>query len=207
MAFSGLVTLEELALNNNSLDILQSPWFLGLTALSKLSLALNQISYLPPRMFENLARLEELVVSSNQIQYLSMDTFYGLASLIRLDLSNNKILFINSEAFQPLQVLRYLLLSNNRLTSLPILPNSITFLVLHANPWDCSCQLVDSVESWLDTIEESALMVCKTPANLAGGQVISARLQGCSPTNPYLPPPTIWNLSFLYGFLGKDKWR
>ncbi|XP_060106603.1 uncharacterized protein LOC132580014 [Heteronotia binoei] len=204
MVFSRLVTLQELALNNNSLDILQSPWFLGLMALSKLSLALNRISYLPPRMFENLARLEELVISSNEIQYLSMDTFYGLASLAQLDLSNNKILFINNDAFQPLKALRHLLLSNNRLTALPVLPNSITSLLLHSNPWDCSCQLVVSVESWVNTIQEAALVVCSTPPRLAGCQVIRARLEVCSSSSSdsNLPPSTIWNLSFLYGFLG-----
>ncbi|XP_077162322.1 uncharacterized protein LOC143821820 [Paroedura picta] len=201
-AFSGLTALEDLALNNNSLDILQSPWFLGLAALSKLYLALNRIAYLPPKTFENLARLEELVISSNQIQYLSMDTFYGLASLVRLDLSSNRILFINSEAFQPLQALRRLLLADNRLTALPVLPSSVTFLLLHANPWHCSCQLVDSVESWADRIQESALMVCNTPPGLAGCQVISARLKGCSTSDSSLPLPTFWNLSLLYGFLG-----
>lgn len=205
MTFSNLVTLEELALNNNSLEILQSPWFLDLMALSKLSLALNKISYLPPRMFENLARLEVLVIASNQIQYLSLDTFYGLVSLIRLDLSNNKIQFINSDAFQPLQVLQYLLLFDNKLTALPGLPSSITFLLLHENPWDCTCQLLDSVESWGDKIQESALMVCNTPPSLAGDQVINAELETCSPSasNPNLPPVAILNLRLLFGFLGK----
>ncbi|XP_054853236.1 uncharacterized protein LOC129341903 [Eublepharis macularius] len=204
--FSSLGALEELTLNNNSLDILQSPWFLGLSALSKLSLALNRISYLPPRMFENLARLEELVISSNQIQYLSMDTFYGLASLARLDLSNNKILFINNEVFQPLQALRHLLLSDNKLTALPVLPNSIATLFLHANPWDCSCQLVNSVVPWADRIQESALVLCSTPASLSGFQVTSAKLEGCSSpssaSESNFLPQTVFNLIFLCVFLG-----
>ncbi|XP_063172528.1 reticulon-4 receptor-like 2 [Candoia aspera] len=209
LAFSGLLYLEELILTNNSLDILRRTWFLEMPGLNKLFLAINRITYLPPRTFENLNKLDELVVSSNMIQYLPMDAFFGLLSLTKLDLSSNKILFINHEAFQPLQALKYLLLFQNRLTTLPGLPNSITFLFIHRNPWVCDCQLIHSMELMQAKIQLPAAVTCKRPPFLAGHQVSSSKLLGC--TSSYLSsslfstidllPSNPRNVKLIFGLL------
>ncbi|KAM6431071.1 uncharacterized protein PHA67_001884 [Liasis olivaceus] len=174
--------------------------------LSKLFLAINRITYLPPRTFENLNKLDELVVSSNMIQYLPMDAFFGLLSLTKLDLSSNKILFINDEAFQPLQALKYLLLFQNRLTTLPGLPNSITFLFLHRNPWVCNCQLIHSMELMQAKIQSPAGVTCKRPPFLAGHPVTRSKLLGCtsSPTS-YLSSSLFSTIDFLPSNSGNVK--
>ncbi|KAG8141747.1 hypothetical protein E2320_006435 [Naja naja] len=214
LAFSGLLYLEELVLANNSLDVLKGTWFMEMPKLKKLSLALNRITYLPPRTFENLNTLDELEVSSNMIQYLPMDAFLGLVSLTKLDLSINKILFINQEAFQPLQALQDLLLFQNRLTTLPTLPDSINFLLLHRNPWVCNCQLIQSMQSVEAKIQLPTGVTCKRPLFLEGQQVTSSKLLGCAPLpSSYLPSPLFstfdfpliraGNVKLICGLLGK----
>lgn len=204
MAFAGLGSLEELILTNNTLDAVKKSWFFEMTGLHRLFLTDNRITYLPPKTFESLGKLDHLIVSSNRIQYLSMDTFYGLTSLTTLDVSSNEILFIHMEALQPLQALKYLLLFKNRLTVLPILPVSVNFLFLHENPWDCNCQLANSIKSFTDKVQTTQGAVCDKPPSLAGRRMTDTKPEGCPSLSSNIPPQTILNLRLLFGFLGKS---
>ncbi|XP_066569145.1 uncharacterized protein LOC136758557 [Amia ocellicauda] len=171
-SFADLMNLTSFTLSNNALNTLRKPWFQSMVSLENLQLENNGITYLQPRLFENLLHLKKLNLSSNLISYVSTDTFFGLRNLIELDLADNKVMSISDDAFSPLRNIEGIALFHNNLKVLPTLPASTSTLQLHSNPWLCSCVLVSTLTVLRERVMLPASVVCASPAEVKGRQVL-----------------------------------
>ena len=122
--FSGLDRLRNIILDDNDLTTLRSDVFSGLFSLEDLSLRRNVLESLPPDVFSGLGSLRRLFVTGNTkdnnvLESLPPDVFSGLDSLINLELHNNGLTSLPPDVFSGLGSLINLSLSDNALTSLP----------------------------------------------------------------------------------------
>ncbi|XP_060551042.1 uncharacterized protein LOC117670266 isoform X2 [Pantherophis guttatus] len=154
----------------------------------------GNLSEIPPLSFSNFTSLYFLSITGFLVSSLADFTFFTpyVNPLKILDLSNNQL---------------------NRLTTLPTLPDSIKFLVLHRNPWVCNCQLIQSMQSVEAKIQSPTGVTCERPSFLAGHQVTSSKFLGCDPSpSSYLsshlfstidfPPLRSGTLKLICGLLG-----
>ena len=118
--FDGLTSLDQLLLNNNSLETLPPGVFDGLTALTVLWLPANGLTELPAGVFDDLTALETLFLGDNDLTTLPDDVFDKLTALTWLQLSDNKLTALPSGVFDRLTALTVLELEKNiGLTELP----------------------------------------------------------------------------------------
>ena len=117
--FDGLINLEELYLNSNSLTALPVGVLDSLTTLKLLALAGNELTTLPVRAFDSLTNLQNLGLSSNQLTTLPAGVFDGLANLQLLQLQNNQLAALPAGLFDGLTSLVRLWMWENQLTTLP----------------------------------------------------------------------------------------
>ncbi|XP_062900699.1 leucine-rich repeat-containing protein 24 [Mobula hypostoma] len=144
-------SLVELALNGNRIQQLDRSIFQGLGHLRVLYLAANQISRLAGFTFHELQRLQELHLQQNNLQSLDEQAFVGLSSLALLDLSDNCLHTLHYASLQPLR--------------------SLQELRLIGNHWRCDCSL-HWLRAWIVREGHRLLLgkalVCAEPPRLAG---------------------------------------
>ena len=147
---NGLVSLEQLFLNNNFFKQFDDFVFVKFNnSLTYLDVSFNQVENVTRFEFNGLHNLTELIISNNYIGSIEDDSFQSQSSLTKLDLSYNRIKSIASRTFSGLSSADDINLSNNQigeidteaLNSLPSLVN----LDLSNNPlqgqyltFDCS---------------------------------------------------------------------
>ncbi|XP_008416169.1 uncharacterized protein LOC103469897 isoform X3 [Poecilia reticulata] len=152
----------------------------------------NSLSNVNQNWFRNPETVTELDFSSNLIKYLNESNLTGLTNLKKLNLRGNKIHTIHPDAFRSQRKLTDLDLSDNQLTRLSpqifTSLKSLTSIRLYGNPWSCSCDAQDFVDS-LKELNTSLLvnrmsMKCKTPPHLKGRPVFNVSV--CSTATPPL---------------------
>ncbi|NWW13075.1 LRC26 protein, partial [Oreocharis arfaki] len=148
------------------------PWSL-LSNTSSLRLGYNFITVLGPRSFPPLPGLRLLGLAHNRLQLIHGQALLGLGALQELDLSHNLLTALTPETFLPLTSLATLNLGSNRLGELePGVPGALPqlrALLLHDNPWVCSCSILP-LWSWLshnrEKVQEKNLLLCRVPEQL-----------------------------------------
>ncbi|XP_011695851.1 PREDICTED: leucine-rich repeats and immunoglobulin-like domains protein 3 [Wasmannia auropunctata] len=90
-AFSKLLRLNYLYLDDNKIEELKNDVFQGLESLLSLTLARNDMKTIEPRAFRGLTTLHTLDLRHNSIRDLRKGTLAELTGLKQLNLANNKI--------------------------------------------------------------------------------------------------------------------
>ncbi|MEQ2240685.1 hypothetical protein ILYODFUR_017738 [Ilyodon furcidens] len=166
-AFSSLSNLKVLILDGNRLSNINQNWFRNPAAISELALSFNQMEDLNESNLKGLTNLKKLKLNGNRIQSIHPDSFSSQSMLTDLDLSENRLMRLSLHIFSSLK--------------------SLMFIRLYGNPWNCSCDAQDFVES-LKEMNTSLLVnlmsvTCETPPHLKGLPVIN--VSACSTA----PPP------------------
>ena len=117
--FSGLSSLEFLALDNNSLRSLPEGVFSELGSLKRLWLWDNFLEALPESVFQGLDSLQRLLLDGNGLHSLPEGVFRGLNNLDALWLQDNSLSSLPPGVFDGLNSLRILLLEGNDFIVLP----------------------------------------------------------------------------------------
>ena len=156
--FSGLVSLQTLKLQKNSLDNLHDlpGIFTPLGSLVELDLTSCHIRQFASGTFANLTILLQLYLSDNQLTSIPKDAFQGLHNLRVLQLQSNSIAFIEQLLFKGTNELELLYLQNNHISTVAsntFMPQSLIRFNIALNPLTCDCQLA-WFRHWLEEVEE-----------------------------------------------------
>ncbi|KAK2837963.1 hypothetical protein Q5P01_015175 [Channa striata] len=150
-AFSSFQNLSSLSLNRNAVTQVNSHWFGRPTVLNELSLTENLIEVVNEVSLSGLTGLTKLSLNKNRIRTIAPNSFSSQTSLAELDLSENNMSRVSPGAFRSLKSTR---------------------IRLNENPWDCSCEAQDSVDTLKDLWNRSLLdpqgVTCGSPAPLKG---------------------------------------
>lgn len=126
-AFSSLLKLQGLILNNNKLSNINPNWFKNPATIDEVDLSFNQIKDLNKSSLMGLSNLKKLKLNGNMIQTIHPDSFSSQSRLTDLDLSENQLTRLSSRIFTSLK--------------------SLTVIKLYGNPWNCSCDAQYFVDS------------------------------------------------------------
>ena len=102
-SFFDLPSLQELNVDEQTLETMETETFVNLPKLRVLDLSNQSLTSLPARGFFNLSNLTKLNLSKNKIKKLEDNTFYNLPNLVHLDLSKNVELLKVGNMFEHLK--------------------------------------------------------------------------------------------------------
>lgn len=154
--FLNMPSLQNVILEQNSLEEWNPNAFLKTPNINLLNLAANDLKYLPEDSFTNLKKLKHLLLSENLIENLHENAFRGLNNLEVLDLSLNRLVSLPENLFAPPSFskvsgsrvykkvsIKTLHLNRNHFSFLSerILADlsETKFISTRQNPWKCSC--------------------------------------------------------------------
>ncbi|XP_065103864.1 toll-like receptor 9 [Paramisgurnus dabryanus] len=198
--FQGLTNLTHLDISENKLKSFSPEVFVNLPpTLRVLRVDSNMLSYFPWGNISALKDLCYLNLSENMLSFLPSNHFE--LNLISLDLSHNRLIAIPRAFFSRAKYLKDLMLNHNQLKFLNVqaLPwsfhkthticgsekhkNASCKLVLHANPFTCSCVTSEFAkflrETNLNVPHLTTHIHCAYPESLAGVNVLSIDLRSC----------------------------
>lgn len=183
-----LSSLQELRLDHNLLQHLDSSSLQDSENLKKLDLSYNRIRAIDVRAFLSLSRLSLLNLEGNRLNALTDGLLSRQQSLEVLLLGHNNISAIEAEALAPLRSLTLLGLQGNQLEHIRFktflkLQTTSTHLQMSSNPWTCDCEL-QRVFSKIQYVrhlhvEDYKDIVCHGPAHQSGGSLASLDSQLC----------------------------
>ena len=99
-AFDRLTQLRFLSLNRNEIQAIEQDAWLLLGSLKYLELKGNRLSAITANMFTHLQSLTRLELQGNNIRRIEYGAWLGLESLYALDLSHNGLTVIHSQMFR-----------------------------------------------------------------------------------------------------------
>lgn len=144
---AGLINLHLIVMKNCTLQELHRDAFKGLTILIELDLSYNDLTVLPSGLFKDTLKLRKLLLNNNKIQHLQANLFKDLIFLSQADFQNNQIKEVEVGTFVNVSSLININFDSNNLTTLrkEIFENitKLVSLTLVANPWNCTCQLME----------------------------------------------------------------
>lgn len=183
-----LSCLQELRLDHNLLQHLDSVSLRDSDNLRKLDLSYNHIQTVDIRAFNSLPRLRLLNLQGNRLNVLSGGLLSRQQGLEVLLLSHNNISVIETEALAPLSSLTLLGLQGNQLEHIKFktflkLQTTSTHLQLSLNPWTCDCEL-QRVFSKIRSVrhlhvEDYEDITCHAPHQQVGVSLASLGSQLC----------------------------
>ncbi|RWS15964.1 insulin-like growth factor-binding protein complex acid labile subunit [Dinothrombium tinctorium] len=106
------LSLRELYLEDNLLEVIEASSFKGLVNLERLFLKRNRIHTLEQGAFSDLYSLKQLDLQSNFLENFTSAVFANLTNLESLDLSRNKFKYLSGESFVGMTSLKVLILSH-----------------------------------------------------------------------------------------------
>ncbi|KAI7789923.1 toll-like receptor 9 [Triplophysa rosa] len=198
--FQGLTKLTHLDISENHLKSFSPKAFVNLPpTLRVLRVDSNMLSYFPWGNISVLKDLCYLNLSGNMLSFLPNNHLE--LKLISLDLSHNRLTVIPKTFFSHAKNLKNLMLNHNQLKFLDVhaLPwsfrkgsticasgqhqNASCKLVLHANPFACSCVTSEFAKFLRETVlnvpQLTTHIHCAYPQSLAGVNVLSIDLRSC----------------------------
>ncbi|XP_041854686.1 leucine-rich repeat-containing protein 24-like [Melanotaenia boesemani] len=166
-AFSSFLNLRNLSLGGNMLSQINTNWFANPAALRELTLTHNLVEVVNESTVNRLTNLTKLILNKNRIKHVHPNSFSSQSLLAELDLSENRLSWVSPQVFRSLRSLRS--------------------IGLDRNPWNCSCDHKDFVDSIKELKSRSQLerpmdVTCETPPPLKGQPVWNVSV--C----PVLPP-------------------
>lgn len=183
-----LSSLQELRLDHNLLEHLDSSSLGDFENLKKLNLSYNHIKTMDAGAFKGLSRLSLLNLEGNKLQVFKEGLLNRQQSLEVLLLGHNNISVIEPKALAPLRSLTLLGLQGNQLVHIRFktflnLQTTSTHLQLSLNPWICDCEL-QRVFSKIWRVRHLQVgdykeIVCHAPAQLAGVPLSSVDSKLC----------------------------
>ncbi len=184
-----LSSLQELRLDHNLLQHLDSSSLTDAENLRKLDLSYNCLRMMDVGAFGGLSRLSLLNLEGNRLNVLRASLLSRQQSLEVLLLGHNNISVIETEALAPLRSLTLLGLKGNQLqrirfkTFLKLQPTTTTHLQMSSNPWTCDCEL-QRVFSKIQHVRYLHVhdykdIICHAPAQQAGSSLASLDSQLC----------------------------
>ena len=144
--FAGYPALQEIYFSNNRIDTIAPDAFRGLRNLQILDLSGNKLTSFPTEALKHTKYVREVNFKGNPIKYILEDDLKHLPNLEIISFENNWLERIHPKAFAGSKKLEEINLVNNELKSLSSemeaqLPESLKFLRLYQNPWNCDCKL------------------------------------------------------------------
>ncbi|TWW64417.1 Leucine-rich repeat-containing G-protein coupled receptor 5A [Takifugu flavidus] len=135
-AFNDLQNLQSLRLDANHISDVPAGSFSGLRSLRHLWLDDNALEEVPVEALSHLPVLQAMTLALNHISHIPDHAFSKLGRLVVLHLNNNRIVSMGTNCFQGLHSLETLDLNSNRLVQFPApvrsLPN-LRELGFHSN--------------------------------------------------------------------------
>lgn len=117
--FIDFTNLKYLSLTDNKLKELHQNIFANTTNLITLEIANNFLESLPEKVFQNLHKLEKLYLSSNKLKELPDNIFKNLVNLKALDLYDNHLMQLPEGVFSGLTSVFHIRLNTNWLAMVP----------------------------------------------------------------------------------------
>lgn len=184
----GLSSLQELRLDRNLLQHLDSTSLADFENLRKLDLSYNRIRTMDVRALGGLSRLRLLNLEGNRLNVLKEGLLSRQQSLEVLLLGHNNISVVQTEALAPLRSLTRLGLQANQLQHIKfktflMLQTTTTHLQMSSNPWTCDCDL-QRVFGKIHRVRHLRVsdyedITCSAPAQLAGSSLASQDSRLC----------------------------
>uniref|UniRef100_A0A8C9WX61 LRRCT domain-containing protein n=1 Tax=Sander lucioperca TaxID=283035 RepID=A0A8C9WX61_SANLU len=216
-----LPSLQELRLDHNLLQHLDSTSLVDFENLRKLDLSYNRIRAMDVRAFSSLSRLSLLNLEANRLNVLKDGLLSRQQRLEVLLLSHNNISLIENEALAPLRSLTLLGLKGNQLEhirfktflKLQTTTTTTTHLQLSFNHWTCDCELqrvfgkIRRVQHL--HVDDYKDIICHAPAQQAGSFLESLDSQLCITETASVLVITITVVLAVIGTLvkGEHNWK
>ncbi|XP_044033456.1 leucine-rich repeat-containing protein 24 isoform X2 [Siniperca chuatsi] len=207
---------QELRLDHNLLQYLDSTSLVDFENLRRLDLSYNRIRAMDVRAFGSLSRLSLLNLEGNGLYVLQDGLLCRQQSLEVLLLSHNNISVIETEALAPLRSLTLLSLQGNQLKHIRFktflkLQTTTTHLQMSSNPWICDCEL-QRVFSKIQHVRHLRVLdykdiVCHAPAQQAGSSLASLDSQLCIAETASVLVITITVMLAVIGALVKAEYN
>lgn len=213
----GLSSLQELRLDHNLLQHLDSASLCDFEKLRKLDLGYNRIRTMDVGAFGSLSRLSLLNLEGNGLNVLKDGLLSRQRNLEVLLLSHNNLSVIETEALAPLWSLTLLGLQGNQLqhirfkTFQKLQTTTTTHLQLSSNPWTCDCEL-QRVFSKIQRVRHLHVrdykdIICHAPAQRAGSSLASLDSQLCLAETASVLVITITVMLAVIGALVKAEYN
>ena len=134
-AFSKMIKLEFLSLDENKLTEVRTDMWTGLEALATLYLDYNEITHIENGAFAGAPHLGSLSLASNNITNITEGTFKGIGNLQALRLYKNQLVEINMDMFKETPNLTSLSIDGNSITTIEAgsFTTKMKYLYLHDN--------------------------------------------------------------------------
>lgn len=145
----------EIYLDGNDLGELGSHVFIGKKKLQVLFLNGSNIAAIHNRTFNGVTGLQVLHLENNKLQELRGFEFDQMENLNELYLDHNAIAHVGNTTFSAMKQLEVLRLDDNKIANfspwqqLAAAAATLEKVSLDGNAWQCSCEAVGRLESWL----------------------------------------------------------
>lgn len=194
--------LKILNVSHNAITTIPKKTFPKLYELHTIDLSYNNLSDIFNAVFQTLFSLRTLDLSHNSLETIKPSTFGPLPTLLDLDLSYNQLKDVAKGSLSRLASTRRLSMRGNRLSTMFILPISVSHLDLSYNEfeslppklWPSMNSLLSLDLSWNklgDSLEKGSLM------NLLTLQRLNLNYNGLSRA-PYAALSDLASLQYLY---------
>ncbi|XP_042312970.1 nephrocan-like [Sceloporus undulatus] len=182
------VTLQKIDFSNNQIKKVQAQEFQNLQDLKHLFLDNNIVTIFEDGALQKCTLLSNLALEQNLLHSIPLRLPPMLA---RLDLKGNCIQRIREQELSHLQHLQVFNLRNNKLSTLDnsllkYLPH-LRYLYLDGNPWNCTCDLLQTRRVLMIKGTEVKGGHCASPTESQGESWMSSKriLHLCAPNNLY----------------------
>lgn len=166
--------------SGSELRVLNWSWFSNSSGLEILDLSHCNITHIDVGAADKgPSSLTKLFLNHNRLSSLPRGLLSGMFNLTELHLQGNQITDLNQDFLQDQDQIQKLSLRQNELTSLPVFvlkKSSLRMLDIDQNPWHCSCEFAEEIESVYKTncsFVQGVLtnLTCASPSSLSGRAV------------------------------------
>ncbi|XP_063146936.1 nephrocan-like [Candoia aspera] len=170
------VTLQKIDFTNNLIESIKAQEFQDLRNLNHLFLDNNIVTTFEDGALQKCTLLNNLALEQNQLNSIPLKLPH---TLTRLDLKGNNVRSIKEQELTNLRHLKVLNLRNNKISTLDYkvlkhLP-CLRYLYLEGNPWNCTCELLQTKSVLTTKGIEVKGGQCTSPSESQGVSWMSSR--------------------------------